>query len=132
MKVPYNEMNFVWISNHYDVHWEGICRHEGKLCKFITHDLTDYQKMNDECPYCSDQTEDWNACTCGPYSDLVCDIIPLGLWEKIKWIWTWKFFEYCVGTHWTYTGDSRKSKVFTMKRPFMFKLYYWLKGHKFK
>jgi hypothetical protein len=34
--LPYDELTFVWVREHYDVHLAGLCRFKGKLCRFAT------------------------------------------------------------------------------------------------
>ena len=75
-EIPYNQMDFVFISSHYDIHLSGLCRVNGKLHRFET-------------PYDYD-------------SILICNIYELGFLEKTLWLYLkWKF-ELLVGTQWTY------------------------------
>lgn len=32
--LPYNDVNFKWVSNHFDVHLNGSCVYGGELCEF--------------------------------------------------------------------------------------------------
>jgi len=76
--IPYNEVNFKWISNHYDYHLNGLCIYNNKLCEFVT-------KKNN-----------W------------CIIFRLYGKTKIKWILRKILFEFCVGYHQTYTHSQLK------------------------
>ena len=75
--IPYKDVNFLWISSHWDIHLKGLCKHDGKLCAFDTINPEDYD------------------------NNLV-KIIPLSFIEKVKWTIRRKKFEWCVGYHWTY------------------------------
>lgn len=122
--IPYNDTAFVWVNSHYDIHLEGLCTYSGMLCRFVAHDNTDYQRMAAACPYCSsDDDENWDACTCDSYVDVVCDIYQLTPIEKLKWIYRKTLFELCVGRHWSYPDHE----PFTKPHPWLFKLYYWIK-----
>jgi len=102
--ISYKDINFVWISNHYDIHINGLCKMGNSLFWF--------QTINPE--------ED----------ELKCDIYMLSFWEEIK-LRTRKFlFEQMVGYHWTY--PHRKNSYFHYRKPEwlykrLFKLYYKLK-----
>lgn len=96
----YNEVDFVWVSDHYDLHLTGICRDNGKLCRFET----DY-----------DTTE--------------VSIFELSLLEKVMWLCQKKLFEWCVGYHWSYP-EKKRGAVFGGRKPEWFwnallKIYYW-------
>lgn len=123
--IPYDQMKFVWVTNHYDIHWAGLCRVDGSLCRFETRDETDYQRMNDGCPYCGDPNNDnIDDCSCLPYVDIVCDIYPLTVIEKFKWLCRKSLFEFCVGTHWSY--PKRKDSLRKARSKWLMQLYYKL------
>lgn len=126
---PYEYTDFVWIISHYDIHLDGLCRFNGEICYFRSIDNTDYQEMSDNCPYCSDKTDDMSKCVCEAHVDLVCNIFQLTWLEKIKYLLKKKTFEFCVGKHWSYP-NRRYRESFTNKRPFLCWLYYRLKGFK--
>jgi hypothetical protein len=88
--IPYDELTFVWVRSHYDVHLEGLCRLKGKLCRFATLNAFD----DGEPP-------------------LVCAVYPLTMRERLWWLWRKKRFEVCVGYHWTYP----RTKGFYIRRP---------------
>lgn len=74
----YNEVDFVWISNHYDIHLAGLCRVDGRLHRFETND--DTREVT---------------------------IYRLTRIAKIRWILKKKLFEFCVGYHWTYPNRKQ-------------------------
>jgi len=103
--LPYDDIDFVWVSNHYDVHISGLCRLGFSLFYFktINHD--------------SDE-------------ELMCDVYMLSTTEEIKWRLKKFFFEQMVGYHWSY--PKRKNNHFHYRKPewlykFLFKLYYTIK-----
>ena len=107
--LPYDEVNFRWISNHYDVHLNGTCIFNGKLCEF-----------ENEYPDFDEETEE--------YEEMFVKIYKLNLIDKIKWRWKqWKF-EKIIGYHWTYP-QRKQGKGFYCRKPkwlytWLFNLYY--------
>jgi len=100
--LPYDEIDFVWISNHYDVHLSGLCRMGNTLFWFETKIEGDYEKIT-------------------------CDIYMLSFWEEVKLRLRKFLFEQMVGYHWSY--PKTKSKGFYYRKPEwlykrLFKLYY--------
>lgn len=100
--LPYDEVDFVWISNHYDVHLSGLCKMGNTLFWFKT-------KIE------------------GDYENVECEIYMLSFWEEVKLRTRKFFFEQMVGYHWTY--PNRKNKGFYYRKPqwlskLLFKLYY--------
>jgi len=100
--LPYDEIDFVWISNHYDVHLSGLCRMGNTLFWFETKIEGDYEKIT-------------------------CDIYMLSFWEEVKFRLRKFLFEQMVGYHWSY--PKTKSKGFYYRKPEwlykrLFKLYY--------
>ncbi len=83
IRVPYDSMNFYYTYDHYDIHLSGVCIHNGKLAKYETHDLTDYQTMTDTCPSCGPADQPLLYCHCEPYTDVVCEITELPLLKRI-------------------------------------------------
>ena len=104
-KVEYKNMNFVWVSKHYDFHLEGLCKFNNKLCKFKLSDNWDNIDLNTVIFY---------------------NIYYLDLLEKLEWLIRKKLFEICIGKHWTYPRED-----FTVNKHFysktLFKLYYIVK-----
>lgn len=66
----------LWVSNHYDVHLDGIMFFAGELCRFQTVDPDKRRIMVD-----------------------VYEMTPFETW---RWLVTKRLFEICVGRHWTY------------------------------
>lgn len=100
--LPYDEVDFVWVSNHYDVHLSGLCRMGNTLFWFETKIEGDYEKIT-------------------------CDIFMLSFWEEMKLKFRKFSFERMVGTHWSY--DKKNKTVFHYRKPqwlskLLFKLYY--------
>tara|TARA_Y100000310_G_scaffold331295_1_gene404595 strand:- start:143 stop:493 length:351 start_codon:yes stop_codon:yes gene_type:complete len=108
----YEEVDFLWISSHWDIHLKGLCKERGKLCRFETDDeLLGYEE-NDK------QTN--------------VRIYDLSFLEKIKWIFNKKTFEWFVGYHWTYPYREKETRKFGSRRPnwfwhLTFLFYYSLK-----
>jgi hypothetical protein len=107
--IPYSEVNFRFISHHYDLHLEGTCMFNNKLCYFFTH-YPDWDKEND----C------WH--------EAFTMIYKLSIYEKCQWILKQWFFEKCVGYHCSYENKDLKT-YFYYRNPkwlykFLFVLYY--------
>jgi hypothetical protein len=103
--LSYDDIDFVWVDNHYDVHISGLCKLGFSLFYFktINHD--------------SDE-------------ELMCEVYMLSTIEEIKWKLKKFFFEQMVGYHWTY--PKRKNSHFHYRKPewlymILFKLYYKIK-----
>jgi len=77
--IPYNEVKFRWIRNHYDIHLNGTCIFNDNLCEFKNDNPDNH-----------------------PDEDIIMlKIYKLDLMGKIKWyLMQWKF-EMCIGYHWT-------------------------------
>jgi hypothetical protein len=107
--LPYDDIDFVWISNHYDVHISGLCKMGNTLFWFETKNHQEY--FYDE-------------------EQLVCDVYMLSFWEEAKLRMRKFFFEQMVGFHWSY--PKRKNNHFHYRKPewlykLLFKLYYTIK-----
>ncbi len=103
--LPYEEIDFVWISNHYDVHMSGLCKMGNTLFYFGTI-------------YNGTFEED---------EELMCDVYMLSFMEEMRWRLRKFFFERMVGYHWSY--PKRKNSHFHYRKPewlykILFKLYY--------
>ena len=99
VKIPYNEVDFVWETSRYDIPLGGLCRYEDNLCEFK-----------------------------GDYDTLIYTIYSLTTREKIKFLYRKKLFEICVGYHCSYPQRLQGAN-FYYKRPRWFwklvcKLYY--------
>ena len=108
--LTYDEVNFVWISNHYDVHISGLCKMGNTLFWFETKN---YEDLYDE------------------DKELMCDVYMLSFWEEMKLRTRKLFFEQMVGYHWSYP-QRKQGKGFYYRKPEwlykrLFKLYYIIK-----
>ncbi len=99
----YEDIKFVWISNHYDIHLSGLCRFDGKLHEFTV----DYDTKKGV-------------------------ISSINMIEKIRWLISKKLFELCVGFHWTYphrtNGVKYGERIPAWFWYFIVMLYYGVKG----
>lgn len=105
----YECVEFVWVTNHYDIHRSGLCRYDNKLCYFKT--------ANPETVFI-----------------LVCNIYELSWFEKINFKLQKGVFELCVGYHWTYENKKRSNKIneFSPKtKKFLYSVYYSMFWKKF-
>jgi hypothetical protein len=93
-EVDYNDLEFVWVSSHYDVHLAGLCRYQGQLCKFTT-DMQDNPNWDRERARNDDDYEE-------DLYILTCTVYKLSFVEKLKELYSKKKFEWCVGYHWSY------------------------------
>jgi hypothetical protein len=105
--IPYDEVNFVWVSGHYDIHMFGLCKMGNTLFYFKTINIDDYY---------DDETE------------LMCEIYMLSFKEEIRWRLKKFLFERMVGYHWTYPY-RKQGAAFYVRNPkwlykILFKLYY--------
>jgi hypothetical protein len=131
--IPYEETQFVFVTNHWDIHLKGYCIYEGKWAIFEAHDDTDYEEMSANCKYCSGRSTDDDDCDCENYTDVICFITPLTLRERTrarlhKW-----WFEFCVGSGWSFTLGKKNIWKYKSMRLRLF--YYFLKNptkHRFK
>ena len=110
--LPYEKVQFEWIKNHWDVHLNGTCIYENKLCEFTN-----------ELPFWNEEKDEWE--------DMFVKIYKLSFTEKVRWKWQqWKF-EKMIGYHCSYPllkpFHYRKPKWFYIK---LFNWYYKLKKKK--
>lgn len=103
--LPYDEVNFVWVTKHWDVHLSGLCKMSNTLFWFETRILDDYD-------------------------NIVCDIFMLSFWEEVRLRLRKFFFEQMVGNHWSY--DKKNKNNFYYRKPkwlskLLFSLYYNIK-----
>ncbi len=113
--LPYEKVDFKFISNHYDVHLEGTCIYNNSMCYFTNK----YPEYNEE-------TETWE--------EMYVKIYKINFLEKIKYWYIQTMFELCVGYHWTYP-HRKKGASFYYREPkwlyhWLFKTYYNLKRKK--
>ena len=107
--LPYDEVDFVWVSNHYDVHLEGLCKMGNTLFWFKTNNYPNHFAFDE---------------------NLKCDIYMLSFLEEMKLRLRKFFFEQMVGYHWSF--PKRKNSHFHYRKPEwlykrLFKLYYTIK-----
>lgn len=90
--LPYNDVDFRWISSHYDVHLNGSCMFNRSLHEFE-----------------NDYPEDYD-------SEMMVRIYKLDLLSKLKWYWKQWLFEKRVGYHCSYKKGKR-GKSFYYRKP---------------
>lgn len=77
--LKYDDVDFLWICDHWDIHLTGLCKYRNKICRFET----------------DNDPEHWDA-------GIMVTIYKLTLAEKVKWLLRKKLFEWCIGYHCTY------------------------------
>jgi hypothetical protein len=102
--IPYNEVNFKFVEDHYDFNLSGTCVYNHELCEFEAQD-PEYNEELDE------------------YGEIYVEIYELTMLEQLKWLWTQFKFEQCVGYHWSYPQREQGYK-FHIRNPKW--LYKWL------
>jgi len=105
--LPYEQVKFKWISDHYNIHLNGTCIYNNELCEFDIDNST-YDDETDE------------------YDGLFVNIYKLNFIDKLKWRFKqWKF-EKCVGYHWSYPHRDKGFyyRSFYYRKPTW--LYVWL------
>ena len=109
--LPYSEVNFRWVSNHYDIHLDGSCIYNGELCQFKT-----------EYPEFDEEKDEWK--------DAMTEIYKLNWLGKLKWMCKQWLFEKCVGYHWSYGNGNCKRQSFYYRKPQWLykKLFNWYYG----
>ena len=103
--IPYCEVNFRFISNHYDLHIEGTCLYENEICYFFTH-LPDYDEEND----------------C--WKEAFTMIYKLTTYEKVKWLLKQWLFEKCVGCHCSYKNNDLRGYFYYRKPEWLYKFLF--------
>jgi len=108
--LPYDEVDFKFVCNHYDVHLNGSCVYNNKLCEFINV-YPEYNEEKDE------------------FEEMFVKIYTLNWIEKIRWLRRQWLFEVCIGNHWSY-GGGKKGNDFGHRKPkwlydMLFRLYYY-------
>lgn len=70
--------------SRYDLVWQGYAKINWKYYEFITHDITDYDLMDRNCPCCSKEVDyDSTLCNCESYTNVICVLRKLKLKEII-------------------------------------------------
>jgi hypothetical protein len=102
--LPYSDVKFRFISNHYDVHLNGTCIYDHSICEF-----------ENNYPSYDEEKEEWE--------EMMVEIYKLDWAFKLKWMWRQWWFEKCVGYHWSYKNGKRVTG-FYWRRPKWF--YLWI------
>ena len=97
--VPYSEAEWVWVSNHYDIHLDGLCRYQGELCRFET----------------------WDADEDNPQ----VRIFRMTALEKLSWLLRKRMFELCIGHHWTYQQKKTRTHFYYRWPRWFYKGLFW-------
>lgn len=95
--IPYDDVDFRFISNHWDIHLEGSCIYNNELCQFNTI----YPDWNEE-------KDTWE--------ETFTEIYKLDWRGKLNWICRQWIFEKCVGYHWSYK-EKKRGKDFHYRKP---------------
>lgn len=103
VEVNDDKVKYRFISNYYDLPLQGTCYYESKLYRF--------QRSNK-----TNNMDDW-------WSDNL-ELYPLNPYQKLKWKLKQKWFEICVGEHWSDYPYKRNSKL---KPDWLRNIYYKLK-----
>lgn len=98
----YEDMNWLHVFNHYDIHLSGLCYYKNKICWF--------------------QIEEWDA------DEVFYYIYALPFKDKLSLLWSSSLFNLCIGPHWSYK-EKHKGKPFKIKYPrwfwlIVFNMYY--------
>lgn len=104
IRVPYNQVDWVWVSDHYDLHLSGLARHDGVLMRF--------------------QTPQFYWCNRRVLTPQV-RMFRMSFAEKCRWLARKRWFEFCVGRNWTY--PDRRLGQRTRRPRWLCDLYYKLK-----
>lgn len=109
--IPREEVEWVHVSSHYDIHLSGLCRYGGALCHAEIHDEGEWD----------DDAERYIR----PTTYRIFALSPLALALRL---WRMKLFQWCVGYHWTYPHRPNRER-FRMRRwgylsQFLFGAYY--------
>ena len=102
--LPYDKVQFKFISNHYGIHLNGSCIYENSICEFKS-DYLDYNEDKDE------------------WKEQLVRIYKLNWIEKLKWVWKQWLFEKCFGYHWSYRNGKRGKNFYYRKSKW---LYVWI------
>lgn len=98
--IPYDEIQFHFVSDHYDVHLSGICIYKKKLYFFKTIVINDTDNQ-------------------------LVDVFKLTYLEKIKWFLKQRWFEMCVGKHYSFKDNKKIQQHFFYRKPkFLFKILF--------
>lgn len=131
-RVDYDKMKFEFIYDHWDIHLNGLCWYEGKLCWFETFDTREY-----ECNplyyiwWTSPEGEKIQWEEYREVGELYCEIYEMTFTEKFKKQWKRFWFEFCVGHHWSYPNRNTLNSLYRYRdwkprwlRKILYMLYY--------
>ena len=108
IEVPYDDMDFYYCLNHYDIHLKGYCIHNGEIAEYSTLDLTDYDAMQNACPSCKPGgSNEWNDCHCSTYVNVVCYVAELSFFGRMKaWLYVNVYLPLWYMCKWRLQGFS--------------------------
>jgi hypothetical protein len=111
--ISYDDLKHMrlFVTNHWDVNLDGLCRVDGELCRFAT-------VLDGE-------------------GDVECvHIYRMTRMEKLRGLLRKRLFEVCVGRHWTFPDRDRGAHYRVRKPKWLHHtlvwLFYGLKGRWFK
>ena len=96
-EIPYEDVDFVYVTDHWDIHVEGLCLFTGALCLFRGLVGVEAETLS---------------------------IYSLGRIEKARLLMGKYLFEFFIGTHWTYPLKPYKRRAPTFFWALMFRFYY--------
>lgn len=82
--IPYDDVDFVFVDNYYDLNLSGLCLYNGEIMRFET-------EFTDAGTFIGTAIE-----------GAVVHVFPMAIRKKALALLRKKLFEVCVGTHWTY------------------------------
>ncbi|MEO6305086.1 MAG: hypothetical protein ABIP51_18150 [Bacteroidia bacterium] len=103
--ISYSKIKVLFVSSHYDLHLEGLCRFNNKICLFKTL-VGDYNEEKDD------------------FDEFFCEIYELTFKEKIKKLFFKKKFELMVGYHWSYPQRKKGVRFYYRKPVWFYKILY--------
>ena len=103
--LDYDKMNWIWVrvSEVCDINLEGLCWHEGRLCRFKTEN-----GRKDNTQYIP-----------------ICRMYQLKFRDKLRWLWKKKKFEWCIGYHRSYPKKLYKERKPKFFWKWVFGIYYF-------
>jgi len=105
IRVKYENVNYFFVTNHYDIHLSGLAKMNGKLYYFKIPKGYSWDKLLYKLPK--------------------MHLYPLSLKEKILFLTMKRMFEFCVSKSWSYPVKTQEPN----NRPhwfqkILFNLYY--------
>jgi len=107
----YDKIEFIWVTDHYDIHLKGLCKYRDRYCRFELMQDSDYETMD-----------------VMANGDDVYALYTLTDDEAEEFLRQKRLFELCVGYHWSYP-ERLNGAQFGNRWPrwfwnIIFKLYY--------